>query len=163
MAGILTYRKALEEELEYQRDRMKKIHAHSPLFLIATEYGREFTNNIGWDHSTPERQFDITYAWGTGVINAVALNLRLGEQDTITKDVWPIVEEIMEDPRLEFKEDCEYIEMGWKGWNFLLRTANGNNDFRPTLKIRAWFEKSIKCKKVGTGKFEEVMEVVCEE
>ena len=38
-----------------------------------------------------------------------------------------------------------------------------NSHSPSTLKVRAWFEQSTKCKRVGTGEFEEVMEVVCEE
>ena len=66
-----------------------------------------------------------------------------------------------EDPNLVFHQECKYIDAGWTGWDFKTKVKRKHKN--PILKVRAFFEYATKCKKVGTGKFEETMELICEE
>ena len=157
---MFTYEDAVEEQErthESERDFLKR---HKPLFRTAIEYGNMFSHNDKWEYPITKRRADVTFAVGSGLINCVALNLYLGPEDSIIKDVGPIIEELKEHPYLKFKAESDYIENGWKSWDFNMKTILG---LPATLKVRAFFEASTKCKKVGTGKFEEIMEVQCEE
>jgi len=145
-----------EQEERFQKERAF-LEKHKPLFRTAMEYGCMFSKNHDDSYPHIKRASSITFACGGITIDAVALDLYLGEDDSIIKDVGPIIEDLKEHPQLKFLEDTEYLEMGWKGWDFR-RRDNGAR-----LLVRAWFEQSTKCKKVGTGKFKEVMEVICEE
>jgi len=156
---MFTYEDAVEEQErthESERDFLKR---HKPLFRTAIEYGNMFSHNDKWEYPITKRRADVTFAVGSGLINCVALNLYLGPEDSIIKDVGPIIEELKEHPYLKFKAESDYIENGWKGWDFSMETNPGTAQ----LKVRAFFESSNKCKKVGTGKFEEIMEIQCEE
>ena len=156
MGNLIYYIVAEAELLEQQAKDRKHLENHRPLFRTAMEYGLMFSkNNRGF--CGQERGSDSNYTVGFNTINCVSLNLSLGKSDSIIKDVGPIIEDLKEHPYLKFLGEQDYVEVGWKGWKFRHKETGGE------LLVRAWFENTTKCKKVGTGKFDEVMEVVCEE
>jgi len=163
MGKMMFFQDAENAELEEQALRNEKLKAHKPLFQIAMEYGCRFSHQHKHSFGDTHRASNMIFALGGGTIDCLALDLYLGEEDTINKDIAFIVEELKEHPRLEFTGDGEYLEMGWKSWNFKLKGGKAIGYSLPLLKVRAWFESSKKCRKVGTGKFEEVMEVVCDD
>jgi len=162
MSKMLWFQDAEKEEQEEQERRSALLKAHKPLFQIAMEYGYYFSHKNEHDWSDKDRATTMCFAMGGGTINCLALDLHLGENDSIIKDVGPIIEDLKEHPHLKFRETSDYIDAGWKGWDFDLKNGNGTSP-KASLKVRAWFETSTKCKKVGTGKFEEKMKIVCEE
>ncbi len=164
---VLKYGDLFQEEAGRHREEIKQIAATKPLLDIANRLLPMWSENISWRVENGNRAADLTYASGIGTINCFSINLRLGENDTITKDVAFILDELMNHPDLEFECEDDYIDMGWRGWKFKYigwhkRSLHWLRKSEPRLLLRAWFEQSTKCKKVGTGKFEEVMEVVCE-
>ncbi len=161
MGNILFYQDIVREELANQENRRKTVELYKPLVRTAIEFACKFSKNHKRNWGDKTRGSDLSFALGFNSINCLSLNLRLAEKDSIAKDVGPLIEELSDHPRLEFKEDAEYIEMGWVGWSFKLKGKfNGHT---PELLVRAWFENATACKKVGTGEFEEKMKVVCEE
>ena len=153
------YENAKKELKEKHKQECVSLKAYEPLFVLAMHYGHIFSDKTEWEYGEKTRCFDLTFALGPSTINCLALNLRLGENDSTIRDIGPIIEEMKEDPRLIFHEECEYIAIGWTGWNFKTEEGYG----KPILKVRAFFENATKCRKVGTGKFEETMELICEE
>jgi hypothetical protein len=160
--------KTMEESIIRMREHLA---FHKPLFRTAIEYGLMFSK-IAYDYSSADfNSQDITYACGLGTIHCVSLNLRLGKNGSIIRDIGPIIEEMKEHSHYVFDKEDEYIEGGWKSWNFRYigngAKKNGKEEYNlhmlPQLMIRCFFENAIKCRKVGTGKFEEIMEVICEE
>ena len=156
---MLTYEEAVRDLQTDHENETEFLELHKPLFPIAEKYANIFSENHQSRYGLKERSSEIVFASGTGTINCLSLNLNLGEGDSTIKDVGPIIEDLKEHPDIEFVGECDYLEVGWIGWNFKLKATK-----KPIiLKVRAWFENTTKCKKVGTGKFEEVMEVQCEE
>ena len=161
-----------EERMEENIIRMREhLASHKPLFRTAIEFGLMFSK-IAYDYwKTDFNSQDIIYACGLGTIHCVCLNLRLGKDGSIIRDVGPVIEEMKEHPYYAFEKEDEYIEGGWKSWNFRYigngakKNEKGKYDLYmlPLLMIRCFYENAIKCQKVGTGKFEEIMKVVCEE
>ena len=157
---MFTYEDAVKKQEEIHKSERDFLKRHEPLFCIAAKYSNMFSHNDKWEYPIKKRRADVSFAVGISLINCVALNLYLGPEDSIIKDIGPIIEELKEHLYLKFKTESDYIENGWKGWDFSMETIPGSH---ATLKVRAFFEASIKCKKVGTGKFEEIMEIQCEE
>ena len=154
--GLIYYKDAEKEILEKHQDELNQLKKHKPLFKIAMEYGLMYSKNHQGIWSE-EKSSDSSFALGTGTINCLSLNLSLDKDGSIIRDIGPIIEELKEHPRLKFIKEHDFIEAGWKGWKFQHKETEGN------LLVRVWFENSRKCKKVGTGEYEEIMEVVCED
>lgn len=157
--GMIRYEDAvreLEEQQEKERSRLKK---QKPLFRLAMEYGSMFSHNHDLEYisDVKERSSQMTYAVGSSTIDCVALDLYLEPSDDMTRDVGPIIEELKDHPRLKLIGDNDYIEVGWKGWEFRYRDFGVDEKFL----VRAWFGSSKSCKVVGTGEFKEVKKVVC--
>ena len=152
----------LEKEINIMREHLEN---HKPIFRTAIEYGLTFSKNRHISYGEKKRGYRIGYAGGSGTVRCVYLDLFLAEDDSIIKDVGPIIEEMKEHPRYKFYEETDYIEMGWKGWDF--RYTNGDERkelyMLPKFLVRAFFEEATKCRKVCTGEFTEVMKTECEE
>jgi len=160
---MLTYEEAYEEEMKRHRERIKLLRGYRNLFEIATMYAEKFSdrhkpdgNNYNKTHKL--RRSSLTYSQELGSIEALGLDLHLGEKDSIIKNVGWIVEELKSRPDLKFIKDHDYLDFKWKGWEFRAVTNN-----KATLLIRAWFEHSTKCELRPTGETKEIMEVVCQE
>ncbi len=156
---MLTYEEAVKDLQKNHENETQFLERHKPLFPIAEKYANIFSENHEDRYASKDRNSDITFALSGGTINCLSLNLRLGEGDSIIKYVGPIIEDLKEHPDIEFIEKCEYLEIGWMGWDFKLKSSSALTIF----KVRAWFGNTTKCKLVGTGKFDEIMEVQCEE
>lgn len=158
---MLTYDVARKELRTEYFEKTAHLDKHRPLFSIGKRIAEKWSNqhekNYNTNETMKQRYSDITYAVGSSTINCLSVNLRLGSEDSIIKDVGPEIEDLRNDKRFEFIEDSQYLEMGWKGWRFKYKETGG------ILLVRAWFEKSTKCELKGTGKFEEIKELVCEE
>jgi hypothetical protein len=161
--GLLSYEEIVNEQKEECEKLMETVVAYKPLILIAWEYGLRFSKNENscWNVAKDERCVDMNYAQGMGTIGGLSLNLYLSENDSIIRDVGPIIESLKEHHKLSFVERRDYGDMNWRGWEFALKTNEKKP--KPTLLVRAWYERSKKCKLIGTGKFEEIKEMVCEE
>ena len=164
---MLEFKNLFKDEAERHRFETKRIIATKPLFDIAAKILPMWSLNTDSYAGKGKRAAYLSYTSGIGTINCLSINLYLGENDTITDDIALILDELMNHPDLEHHGDNDYIEMGWKGWDFKYtgwhkRSLHWLRDVEPRLLLRAWFENSTKCKKVGTGKYEEIMEVVCE-
>lgn len=155
-----------QEELEKTIQKMRDhLEAHKPIFRTALEYGLMYSKEeyeFSKHFDDKARMYRVGYAYGPYTVDAVYLDLYLGESDSIIRDVGPIIEEMREHPRYKFDRVADYIEMGWTGWRFDY-TGGPKDGIKASLLIRVWFESSNKCKKVGTGEFEEKMRVECEE
>jgi len=163
---MLTYEKVLKEEFERHAETVKLIKRYEPLFEIVHEYAEKFSENH--QHDGNKRHSDLTFALNSGTINALSLNLYLAPDDKIIKDIGWIVEELKDSAKFEFIKEGDYIEIGWKGWRFKFKDKYMGEESNspviyPEFLLRVWFGNSRHCKKVGTGKFEEVMKVECEE
>ena len=161
--SLLWFQDAEKELKARHQEELERLRAHKPLFQIAMEMGCRFSLNH--DPIGQQRASTMTFSLGIGTINCLALDLRLGPNDSILKDVGPIVEALREHPVLEERGETEYLEMGWKGWDFRLKPPqpNQSNAHEAQLKVRVWFKNSRKCRLVGTGEYEEKMKLMCEE
>ncbi len=156
---MITYEEAVKALQKDHEDETQFLEGHKPLFPIAEKYANIFSENHQARYVSKDRSSGVGFALGSGTINCLYLDLRLGEGDSTIKYVGPIIEDLKEHPDIEFIEKCEYIEMGWMGWDFKLKSSSVLIIF----KVRAWFGNTTKCKLVGTGRFDEIMEVQCEE
>lgn len=147
---------SLKKKVQHWRD-------HKELVNGALDLAKQWSSVSGRYSSATEigddagRLCGVTYAEGIGTINCVSLDLYLGQNDSISKDVQLFIEQYIE-PFLE-KHDLKYDHdstndyLKWKSFNY----KNGNKEFM----VRAWFAKSTKCKLIPTGEVKEIMEVVC--
>jgi hypothetical protein len=161
--GLLSYEEIVNKQKKECDKLMETVSSYKPLIHIAWEFGLRFSKNENsyWDVAKDERCVSMNYAQGIGTIEGLSLNLYLSENDSIIRDVGPIIESLKEHPKLSFVKRQDYEEIKWRGWEFVLKT--NEKEIKPTLLVRAWYERAKKCNLVGTGRFEEIKEMVCEE
>lgn len=154
-------------ELEIKKDidnYNAHFRRHKDLIALASDVAVKWSSNHDQnkDPNGDGRSSDITYARGFSTIDAVSLNLYLGPNDSL-QDVQLFIDSHLSDAldKMEMGEPSrsDYVEMKWSAWTWSI----GPWDEKTKFMVRAWFEKSTKCTMVGTGKFEEVMKVECQE
>ena len=161
MSDILFHQDIVRSEIEEQAKRRVIVELYRPLVKTGIEFSCKWSKTHKRNWEAKHRYSDLNFAIGLGTINCLGLNLHLGKTDSITKDVGPIIEELMEHPHFQEPTSNDNPQYGFVGWEF--RARGKFNGHHPSLLVRAWFKESDKCKTVGTGEFEEKMKVVCEE
>ena len=155
---MFTYEDAIKQQKKDFKSAKKILEKHRGLFPIANEYAERFSTNHGYGIN--ERRSNVTYAHGTGTINAVGLMLDLGPEDT-PRDAINIVHDMIRDSRLEMIEPLpKEIKGKYESIDAQFKQSGKDNNVH--LRVRIWVYHSTKCKVVNTGEFEEKTKVVCE-
>lgn len=150
------YKSIMRDLVKENQEAIKELEEHQPFFEIIEKLAEEFSPNHECDYISKKRSSQIGYAQGIGTVQALYLDLRMAKDDTIALDIKHIVNQLKLNKLLKFTRKAEYVEMGWIGWKFEIP------DTKARLLVRAWFENSTRCRKEGTGEFEEKMQVVCQ-
>ena len=156
--SIDTYQSALANaQLKFTQEE-QALRKNRSMFKVAKKIAERWSDCHQYSGSMEKdycRYSTVGWSWGSGVIGGIAVHLHLGKEDSLFKDVGPIIEELRE--RFEAGEESFSAEeyFTWKQYKF----KNGIAE----LTVRVWPEKSTKCKLVPTGEFEEKYKIECEE
>ena len=144
------------ELLKSRRREMKRYFAHKPLISEAFDCVQKWSDRDTWTNVNPTGRYGyVAYAdW------ALLLQLHLGPDDSLAKDVMIFIDEFVEPLADKFgltihrtSEDESFGNRQWE-WE--------RPDYSVKLAVRAWYGNSNKCKRVPTGEKRDVMKVVCE-
>ncbi len=146
-------------ETERHHNAMEDLRKRKPLYNLALKLAPMWCNNYqsyNGRSGDAMRSWGFTNAIGFSTIDCFALNLGLGSNDKID-DALPIFAAAAREigARKENIVNTDCIEISWIGWRI-------SSKYHPPFLIRAWFGASTVCQLKGTGKFNEVMEVVCD-
>ena len=150
----LTYEYHMEQEKENYKKRVAWIEKYKNLFPIAVEYGKMFGELV---YFSPERYADIYFC---PMLN-IHLNLHPSKEDTI-KVAYPTVDAMIKDPRLEMVSPLQRQPYNDQEYVYAIFQERASKEERkPYLSVYIYIDRVNTCKKVGTGKFKEIMKVVC--
>ncbi len=155
---LQTYQQA-QNELE--KDFSKKfefLKEHKNLFPIAHEYAEKYAANHGYDPD--KNNSNVGFAADTGTIQALGLHLMPGGDENI-QSALTIVDEMIKDPRLEMIKPLDKeVENKWQPIDVIFKERGSKSSAQ--LYVRIHLYQSTVCKEVGTGRYKEIMKVVCE-
>lgn len=155
---MITYQQALKELRKENSQKIKFLEKHQNLFPVANEYAEKFSDSH--DYHFGKRNSRVSFAADSGSIRALGLFFELGKDDTFN-DVLPLIDEMIRDPRLEMTKPLDRkIESKHDPIGCVFKERTSDNG--ASLRVRIFISSSTKCKQVGTGKYKEIMEVVCE-
>ena len=150
----LTYESYIEKEKADHEKRIDSIKRNKNMLSIATEYGLSFGELM---YFSDKRYADIFF---TPTIT-MQLNLHPKKEDTI-KVAYPVIDEMIRDPRLEMIYPLQkqpYADQEYVYATFQEQMPKGKSGV--CLNVFIYIDRINTCKKVGTGKFREIMKVVC--
>ena len=150
----LTIEEYKNEEIKDHESNMAWLEKYARLLPIALEHAREFGELT---YSTSER---YAFVYLTPKLT-MHLNVYLATDDTI-KDIYPALDKMIKDPRLEMTSPLgkrPYGDNSYVTCNFRERLPQEENPQQLTVYIH--IDRVSTCKRVGTGKFQEIMETVC--
>jgi hypothetical protein len=152
----------IEAEVERTIDSVREQYeTYKPLLEAVFPVLWEWSNthySYGTARDERGRAVGLTYSPQPHSIAFAAIDLYLGPDDSITKDVALFAETYIEPIATRMGLDhCEpdsYVGLGWSG---LVYRGNGMR-----LLVRGWFEGSNRCHVIGTGEMLEKQTVVCD-
>ncbi|MFH1634073.1 MAG: hypothetical protein ABIG63_08690 [Chloroflexota bacterium] len=167
MKGITWFDEAVSGEQTRQKDRMDYLQRCKPWFRVGMEYACQFSHNhiVDYSDKRTERASLVSFNQEVGSIRGVIVHLYLGKADTLTRDVGPIIEILINDhPDLKGGDGDDFVGIKARTWEFMHKRKTDSGDlWEVVLTVRAHYEAAEKCKLVGTGEFEEKMKLECEE
>ena len=151
----MNFKEAMTNQRKGNKKHLDQLRELEPLFPIAQEYA---------DMVSPIHKYGDGMKYATVHPNWLSkhtldLNIYLGEKDTI-KDLLPIVDRIIKDKRLDYTDplpptmvDADYISCVFK--------IAGQKTYHPQLDVYIRADNSQACKRIGTGKYKEIMTYEC--
>lgn len=150
----LTIEEYKNEEIKDHKSNMAWLDKYARLLPIALEHAREFGELT---YSASER---YAFVYLTPRLT-MHLNVYLATDDTI-KSIYPALDKMIKDPRLEMTVPLEKRPLG--GASYItchFRERLPAEDHPPVIVVYIHIDRVSTCKRVGTGKFQEIMETVC--
>ena len=141
-------------------DERLQLRSYEPLIYLARRLGPLWCEREDGYTYDGERAWQATWAVGFATHNRVSLDLCLGENDSVNGNgaLDAILIEAGKFPGMtKPKKDSDE---SWEAVTFLSKLESDN---KARFMVRCFISQSTLCKKVGTGKFEEIMEIKCEE
>ncbi len=148
---------SLDKRHAHEREQMR---AYEPLIYFARRLGLLWCEREEAFTYNGARSWMATWAVGFATHERVSLDLRLGKNDGVNGNgtLDEILIEVGKFPGMTKpkKDDSE----SWEAVTFLSKLES---DDKARFMVRCFISQSNLCKRVGTGKFEEIMEIKCEE
>jgi len=152
---------AAEDSLDkrHARERLQ-LRAYEPLIYLARRLGPLWCQREEAHTYDGERAWAATWGIGFATHGRVSLDLRLAKNDSVNGNgaLDAILIEVGKFPSMT-KPKKESDE-SWESVQFVSKLEA---DDLARFMVRCFISQSNLCKKVGTGKFEEIMEIKCEE
>ena len=144
------------------KNNMEALRVHDAL---AQMLRRELRKH--WSHNTLQGGLERSWSleWSTQ-LQRIVVNCYLAPDDSLREDITPLLEELMIVRDLHPVNEWISPEASYKAWVFNrpgYAWRDSNRICRPVgVTVYFHFEKSDRCSKRGTGKYEEIEEIVCE-
>ena len=149
-----SYEHYLDVELREQAESLEALKLNKNLFLIVAEHGEKFAP---FKYDYKKRYTSLYYVPRL----SMELQLHLAENDSV-KDAYPLIDALIQDPRLEMVMPLPKHPSGSAEYVYcIFKEKLPDEESCQRLRVYIFFDRVSTCKKVGTGKFAEIMKVVC--
>jgi len=151
----MNFKEAMTGQRKENKRCLDQVRELEPLFPIAQEYADVV--GVTHEYNDGKRYATVTPNWLFK--HTLDLNIWLGEKDTI-KDLLPVADRMIKDKRLDYTNplppamiDADYISCTFK--------IAGQKTYHPMFTVYIRADNSQACKRVGTGKYKEIMTYEC--